>query len=130
MLTFPNGVWGREICHGRGLWQGDPLSPMLFVLVMECLQVQALGRNIPHRTSLFADDVDLFLAPVDRDILVAREIMGLFEHATGLSTNYSKSQIFQLIAQNLRSSLSLSYYLATRRNSLAPTWEFRSLSQD
>jgi hypothetical protein len=32
-----NGVLGERICYGRGLAQGDPLSPMLFLMVMEIL---------------------------------------------------------------------------------------------
>jgi hypothetical protein len=68
-----NGIPGEPITHQRGMRQGDPLYPMLFILVMDVLNLMVTkasadgllqplsSRSIQHRLSLYADDVVIFL---------------------------------------------------------------------
>jgi hypothetical protein len=98
-----NGEPGPPIWHRQGLRQGDPLSPMTFVLVVDVLgklvsAATAAGvlaplhprRAIP-RISMYADDVILFCRPTPEELIGTRETLRLFGRASGLITNHSKS---------------------------------------
>jgi hypothetical protein len=98
-----NGVPGKNIRQARGLRQGDPISPTLFILCMEVLtalvskavQDQLLspisGISALQRVSIYADDVVLFTRPLQPDLLAIRRILDMFGEASGLHINYEKS---------------------------------------
>ena len=99
-----NGCPRRRICHARGLRQGDPLSPLLFVLVMESLNAllklaeerglfRALHPKIKERAFMYADDVVIFHSPQQQDLVLTRGILEIFAGASGLRTNMSKCLI-------------------------------------
>jgi len=100
-----NGRPGRRIAHARGLRQGDPIFPMLFVIVMEVLNalIREADRRqiltplprcaIRHRASLYADDLVLLLSPKIEDLGCIKQVLDLYAGASGLITNVEKCQM-------------------------------------
>jgi hypothetical protein len=81
---------------------------MLFILAMnalgflfakaenDCLLQSLSTRTLHHMVSLYADDVVLFLHPVEGDISITMNILDIFGEASGLQNNVQKSSVFPI----------------------------------
>uniref|UniRef100_A0A453BP67 Reverse transcriptase domain-containing protein n=1 Tax=Aegilops tauschii subsp. strangulata TaxID=200361 RepID=A0A453BP67_AEGTS len=97
-----NGVPGEVIYNKRGFRQGDPVSPLLFVMVMSCLHAllnhaaesgvlaPLAPTGLRNRTSIFADDVVTFIRPGAQSIQACSLLLQDFGKASGLHTNLGK----------------------------------------
>ncbi|GJZ78840.1 putative RNA-directed DNA polymerase [Tanacetum coccineum] len=102
-----NGSPSNEFKMERGLRQDDPLSPFLFLIVAEALQVcilDACNKGLYNGVSLagcganvsllqYADDALLFGEWSRRNVVNLVHILKCFEMGSGLKVNISKSRI-------------------------------------
>ncbi|GJY68394.1 RNA-directed DNA polymerase, eukaryota, reverse transcriptase zinc-binding domain protein, partial [Tanacetum coccineum] len=101
-----NGSPSREFSIHRGLRQGDPLSPFLFIIAMEGLHVameDAMAasiysgfciNNLSLSHLFFADDA-LFIGDwSSNNIKCLVAILDCFHKVSGLKINYHKSKLF------------------------------------
>uniref|UniRef100_A0A2N9IB59 Uncharacterized protein n=1 Tax=Fagus sylvatica TaxID=28930 RepID=A0A2N9IB59_FAGSY len=105
-----NGSAHGFFSTSRGLRQGDPLSPMLFIMVMEALSRMleravaggyitgfsvgnSTGVELSISHSLFADDTLIFCGADSEQAWYLRGVFIWFQAISGLKINLSKSEL-------------------------------------
>ncbi|KAM6586956.1 hypothetical protein CsatA_009561 [Cannabis sativa] len=117
-----NGQISDQIFPSRGIRQGDPLSPYLFLLCSEGLTVAlgiqerlgsfrgiSIARIAPEISHLlFADDTFLFTTASTASCNALKEALTLYNLASGQIVNYTKSSI--IFSPNTPPSLSAYFF--------------------
>ena len=103
-----NGAPTTQFTPTRGIWQGDPLSPFLFVILMEGLSriirkakedsltqgLQPLPSCSMTTHQQFVDDTMLYGMPSVKESLGFKSILNCFSLASGMELKLSKYSIF------------------------------------
>eukprot|EP00253_Pinus_taeda_P014954 PITA_14954 len=103
-----NETPSKKFTASRGIRQGDPLSPFLFILTAEGLGrfikkereanrlkgLKLWGNNLPLNHQQFVDDIMLFGEPTVKEVRHFRRILDLFAEDSGLEINRDKSCVF------------------------------------
>ena len=103
-----NGGTSDTFCPSRGLRQGDPLSPYLFLFCVEGFSALLrkaqmdkqlagvrFGATGPHITHLlFADDSVVFLEASADNLAALKSVLHQYEECSGQRVNLQKSSIY------------------------------------
>ncbi|XP_026452153.1 uncharacterized protein LOC113352557 [Papaver somniferum] len=111
----------------RGLRQGDPLSPLIFVLIEDGLShnlfklfanhsmnVMVSKKGVAPTHLLFADDILIFCRGNLHNLQNLKNMLVLYEHAFGQYVNYAKSK-FCFGGDRIYRAIAISNYLGMER---------------
>jgi hypothetical protein len=98
-----NGLYTDPIPLNRGVRQGDPLAPLLFVIStqplilfmdhqisMNLLPAIHVNEELKVCQMLFADDVGIFIPATENAFLKLKDCISLYESASGAKLNLQK----------------------------------------
>jgi hypothetical protein len=105
-----NGMPGKTFHCKRGVRQGDPLSPLLFVLAADLLQ--SIINKARHQNLLqlpltencgqdflivqYADDTLLIMEACPKQLFFLKAVLNSYATSTGLRVNYNKSSLYPI----------------------------------
>ncbi|GJR01442.1 RNA-directed DNA polymerase, eukaryota [Tanacetum coccineum] len=108
-----NGKFHRRVSIGRGLKQGDPLSPFLFLLIMESLHISFqrvvdagmfhgidVGGLVNLSHMFYADDAVFIGEWSESNITSLIHVLDCFHKVSGLKINMCKSKIMGIEVDN------------------------------
>ncbi|GKV27199.1 hypothetical protein SLEP1_g36397 [Rubroshorea leprosula] len=107
LSVLVNGSLSRQFEVSKGLKEGDPLSPFLFLIVVEGLNgiikstvekglfkgIEVGQNGVRFSYIQLADDIIMFGKATEKNVWVAKCIMRLFELVSSLKINFIKSQL-------------------------------------
>ena len=103
--TINNGWASSTFNISRGLRQGCPLSPYLYVICAELLAIRLRNSDIVEGIKIldhyfllsqFADDTQFFLNGTAMSLNASLSLLEDFEKNSGLKINYEKSECFKI----------------------------------
>ena len=93
-----NGRGSGTFAIERSVWQGCPLSPLLYVLAEganPALRGVPFAGPLTARVSAFADDITVFVSR-HQDIEAVKKAVGEYERIVGAKVNFDKSEGLRL----------------------------------